>query len=74
MNFPTYGGPVRLTDFWERMRERFGAAYADSVARDQVIGGLGNRTAHEALAAGEDVRAVWLAVCEHFDVPVGERH
>jgi Protein of unknown function (DUF3046) len=65
---------VRLTEFWERMSERFGAAYADSVARDQVIGGLGDRTAREALAAGEDVRTVWLAVCEHFDVPVGERH
>jgi len=65
---------VRQTEFWERMRERFGAAYADSVARDQVIGRLGNRTAHDALAAGEEVRAVWLAVCEHFDVPVGDRH
>jgi hypothetical protein len=65
---------VRLTDFWERMETRFGAAYASSVARDQVIGRLGNRTAHEALAAGEDVRAVWLAVCEHFDVPVADRH
>lgn len=73
-NFSTYGGRVRLTEFWERMQERFGPAYADSVARDQVIGGLGNRTAREALEAGEDVRAVWLAVCEHFDVPVRERH
>ena len=69
-----YRGSVRLTEFWERMQARFGAAYADSVARDQVIGRLGNRTAHEALAAGEDVRDVWLAVCEHFDVPVKERH
>jgi hypothetical protein len=65
---------VRVTEFWERMRGRFGAAYADHVARDQVIRGLGNRTAHEALAAGEDPKAVWLAVCEHFEVPVGDRH
>jgi len=56
------------------MNARFGAAYADSVARDQVIGRLGDRTPHEALAAGEDVRDVWLAVCEHFDIPVKERH
>ena len=56
------------------MEARFGRAYASSVARDQVIGRLGNRTAHEALQAGEDVRAVWLAVCEHFDVPVADRH
>jgi hypothetical protein len=65
---------VRLTEFWERMNARFGAAYADSVARDQVIGRLGDRTAHDALEAGEDVRDVWLAVCEHFDIPVKERH
>jgi hypothetical protein len=65
---------MRQTEFWERMTARFGPAYAESVARDQVIGRLGNRTAHEALAAGEDVRAVWLAVCEHFEIPVRERH
>lgn len=56
------------------MESRFGPAYATSVARDQVIGRLGNRTATEALEAGEDVRAVWLAVCEHFDIPVADRH
>jgi hypothetical protein len=65
---------VRLTEFWERMQARFGAAYADSVARDQVIGALGNRTIHEALAAGESAKTVWRAVCEHFDVPVRDRH
>jgi hypothetical protein len=65
---------VRITDFWERMEARFGPAYAASVARDQVIGRLGDRTAAQALDAGEDVREVWLAVCEHFEVPVAERH
>ena len=29
---------------------------------------------HEALQAGEDPRDVWLAVCEHFEVPVSDRH
>jgi hypothetical protein len=53
---------VRLTEFWERMQTRFGPAYADSVARDQVIGRLGNRTVHEALAAGEAGKGVWCAV------------
>jgi len=65
---------VRVTEFWERMQTRFGPAYADSVARDQIIRGLGDRTAQEALAAGEDPKAVWLAVCEHFEIPVGDRH
>lgn len=65
---------MRLTEFWERMGERFGPAYADSVARDQVIGRLGNRTVYEALAAGETPKQVWRAVCEHFEVPVTDRH
>ena len=65
---------MRLTDFWDRMATQFGAAYADSVARDQVIGRLGNRTVHEALEAGEDPRDVWRAVCEHFEVPLARRH
>jgi hypothetical protein len=67
-------GLVRITDFWDRMTGRFGPAYADSVARDQVIRGLGDRTVHDALAAGEDPKTVWLAVCEHFEVPVRDRH
>jgi hypothetical protein len=65
---------MRLTDFWERMEARFGRTYADSVARDQMIGRLGNRTVHQALAEGEDPKDVWRAVCEHFDIPVRERH
>jgi hypothetical protein len=65
---------MRMTEFWDRMRGRFGPAYADFVAREQVIRGLGNRTAHEALGAGEDPKQVWLAVCEHFEVPVRDRH
>jgi DUF3046 family protein len=56
------------------MAEHFGAAYAHSVARDQVIHRLGERSVVEALAAGEDPKTVWLAVCEHFEIPVAQRH
>jgi hypothetical protein len=65
---------MRETEFWERMREQFGPAYADAVARDQVIGGLGGRTPSDALSHGIDPKQVWLAVCEHFEIPVGNRH
>jgi hypothetical protein len=65
---------MRLTVFWQRMREQFGPLYADSVARDQVIAGLGDRTAYQALEAGDDVRSIWLAVCEHYEIPVQARH
>lgn len=65
---------MRLTDFWSRMEEQFGAAYVTSVARDQVIGKLGSRSVDEALAAGEDPKYVWQAVCEHFEIPLARRH
>jgi transcriptional regulator GlxA family with amidase domain len=60
---------VRLTVFWELMRAHFGDSYAASVARDFVLTSLGGRTAEQALADGEEPKAVWQAVCEAFDVP-----
>jgi hypothetical protein len=63
-----------MTEFWERMREQFGPAYADAVARDQVLAKLGGRNAVQALEQGEDPRTVWLALCEHFEIPVRARH
>ena len=35
----------------------------------RVLTGLGGRTAEQALADGEEPKAVWQAVCEAFDVP-----
>jgi hypothetical protein len=58
-----------LTVFWERMAEFFGATYAESVAKDHVLAGLGGRTVDKALADGEDVKVVWRAVCDAFNVP-----
>jgi hypothetical protein len=60
---------VRLTVFWGLMREHFGDSYAASVARDFVLAGLGGRTVDQALAGGVEPKAVWLAVCDAFDVP-----
>ena len=58
-----------MTDFWERMNEHFGAAYADSFARDHVMAALGGRTVHEALAEGWNAKDVWRAVCASVEVP-----
>jgi hypothetical protein len=60
---------VRLTVFWERMRAQFGENYAESVAKDQVLADLGDRTVSQALADGVDAKTVWRAVCDSFDVP-----
>ncbi|HET9895539.1 MAG TPA: DUF3046 domain-containing protein [Streptosporangiaceae bacterium] len=60
---------MRVTEFWQRMDEQFGAAYAQSVAKDYVLAGIGERTVAQALAEGEDVRVIWRAVCAAFPVP-----
>jgi len=60
---------VRLTEFWQRMDEHFGSVYAQSVAKDFVLAGLGGRTVAQALAEGEDVKVIWQAVCAAFPVP-----
>ena len=60
---------MRLTEFWRRMDEQFGSVYAQSVAKDYVLAGLGGRTVMQALADGEDVKEIWRAVCTAFNVP-----
>jgi hypothetical protein len=64
---------MRMSDFWRLMDDEFGAAYARSLARDHVLGALGNRTPLEALEAGIKPREVWLALCVDMDVPVERR-
>src|SRR5687767_11274307 len=54
--------PVRLTDFWARLEQVFGAGYAASVAEDQVLTQLGGRTITQALREGEPTVNVWRAV------------
>jgi Protein of unknown function (DUF3046) len=64
---------VRLTEFWDRMVKQFGPAYAESVAADHVIAGLGGTTVRDALSGGADPKEVWRAVCDEFDLPARER-
>lgn len=55
------------------MRAQFGDAYAESVAKDYVLVGLGSRTVNQALADGVDTKVVWRAVCEAFRIPERKR-
>jgi hypothetical protein len=54
---------MQISDFWDRMEETFGVGYARSVAADHTLGQLGGRTVEQALAEGENAKAVWMAVC-----------
>jgi hypothetical protein len=60
---------MRLTVFWERMADHFGAEYADTFARDHVMSELGGRTVQQALDAGWEAKDVWRAVCTAVNVP-----
>jgi hypothetical protein len=51
------------------MRQQFGDAYAQSVAKDHVMAELDGRTVEQALADGEAPKKVWRAVVATFDVP-----
>ena len=60
---------MRLTEFWSRMTEYFGAGYVESFARDHVVTSLGERTVQQALDAGESTKAIWRAVCVDQEIP-----
>jgi hypothetical protein len=51
------------------MEGQFGVLYARSFAADMVLSTLGSRTVNQALAQGEDAKAVWRGVCAHLEQP-----
>ena len=57
-----YAAAVRLTDFWTRLEQAFGPAYAKSLAADHAFTELDGRTIDEAFAQGEETVRIWRAV------------
>lgn len=64
---------VRLTQFRDLMQGEFGAARAASLSHDHVFAELGDRTVEQALAAGDDPREIWRAVCRAYEIPPQRR-
>lgn len=64
---------MRHSDFWLLMDEVFGAGYARTLASDQVLGALADRTAVQALADGLEPRTVWRAMCDAMEIPEQRR-
>ncbi|MEU7481030.1 DUF3046 domain-containing protein [Lentzea sp. NPDC042327] len=64
---------MRLTMFRKLMSGEFGEVRGEMIARDHVLSSLGGRTADQALEAGIDAKAVWVAVCEAFEIPENRR-
>jgi hypothetical protein len=64
---------MRHTEFWERMEQALGPAYARTWARQHVLSALEERTVVEALDAGEPPKRVWRAVWAELGLPARER-
>ncbi|MGH3412736.1 MAG: DUF3046 domain-containing protein [Marmoricola sp.] len=64
---------MRHTEFWVRMDQALGPAYARSWAEQHVLRELDGRTVQEALAAGETPKTVWRAVWAALELPARER-
>lgn len=57
---------MRLTEFWSRLEQAFGSAYATSFAADHAFTELNGRTIDEALAQGEEAATIWRAVVSAY--------
>ena len=64
---------MRYTEFWSRMEQALGPAYARSWAKQTVLADLGERTVEEALQAGVPPKTVWRAVWADLELPARER-
>ncbi|MFC4067997.1 DUF3046 domain-containing protein [Actinoplanes subglobosus] len=64
---------MRLTDFWERLEQSFGAAYAHSIAADHSFTELGGRTIEESITQGVDTATIWRAVVAAYPDRVPSR-
>ena len=64
---------MRHTEFWARMEEALGPAYARSWASQQVISALGGRTVMEALDAGMPPKQVWREVWRVLELPPSQQ-
>lgn len=64
---------MRHREFWALVDEVFGPAYGRTLAGDQVLGALGDRTAAQAIEDGVEPRTVWHSLCDALDVPDDRR-
>jgi Protein of unknown function (DUF3046) len=64
---------MRRSEFWTLVDGELGAVQGRTLVADHVVGGLGHRTAQQALDDGDDPREVWLALCVELEVPPERR-
>jgi len=60
---------VKLSRFHELVQDEFGPDFAAVVLSDTRLDLLADKTPAELLAAGEDPKAIWQAICRQLAVP-----
>ena len=65
---------MRLSEFRQAVNDEFGPGYGRVVTSDLVLPEFSGHSAEQALAAGEDIKNVWLALCRAADVPQSRWH
>ncbi|MFM1993734.1 MAG: hypothetical protein RL537_423 [Actinomycetota bacterium] len=60
---------MRLSRFYELVQDEFGPDFAAVVLSDTRLDLLSDKTPQELLAAGEDPRIVWEAICRQLAIP-----
>ncbi|TCD54882.1 DUF3046 domain-containing protein [Alloscardovia theropitheci] len=64
---------MREREFWQLLDEVFGRSYGRSLAHDQALDKLDNKTVEEALSQGIEPRVVWNVLCDQMDIPDPQR-
>ncbi|WP_018143603.1 DUF3046 domain-containing protein [Alloscardovia criceti] len=64
---------MREREFWQLLEEVFGRVYGRSLAHDQTLEKLDNRTVNEAIKDGVEPRIVWNILCDHMEIPDSQR-
>ena len=62
-----------MSHFRELMEGEFGTVRAASLSRDHVFAELDGQTVEQAIESGTDLRRVWRAVCDAYEVPATRR-
>jgi hypothetical protein len=65
---------VRLSEFRQLMLDEFGPGYSEVIAKDLSLTEHGDKSGEQLIAAGEDPKDVWLAICRQSGVPKSRWH
>lgn len=63
---------MRLTEFHQLINDEFGPLQAGWIVHSHVLAAFG-RTGEQLIEQGEDLRAVWLGLCDDFHIPESRR-